>query len=110
MQNGHVRVVRELVQYNLGWLDAWLDAVDPEVQRRTDGATALMLASLNGHEEVVHELLEDEQVGVNLRRRSDGATAFVLACSKGQRKLSARYPNTRKWILIFDVDRMAQPP
>ena len=47
-----------------------------------DGATALILASCNGHDKVVKALLNHVQVDVNAAK-SNGATALIGACCNG---------------------------
>jgi general stress protein 26 len=67
-----LEVVRELLQNN---------NVDVNLQK-TDGATALYVASQNGHLEVVRELLQNNNVDVNLQK-TDGATALHMASQNG---------------------------
>ncbi|KAI2497246.1 hypothetical protein MHU86_17253 [Fragilaria crotonensis] len=47
------------------------------------GATALYIASQNGHLEVVRELLQHDNVDVNLQCTDDGATALIMASQNG---------------------------
>ncbi|KAI2490607.1 serine/threonine kinase [Fragilaria crotonensis] len=47
------------------------------------GATALYIASQNGHLEVVRELLQHDNVDVNLQCTDDGATALYMASQQG---------------------------
>ena len=67
-----VEVVHELLQHN---------KVGGNLQC-SDGATALYLASEQGHVEVVQELLQDDKVDVNVRN-TDGKTPLFIASQNG---------------------------
>ncbi|KAI2497240.1 serine/threonine kinase [Fragilaria crotonensis] len=60
-----------------------LDGANVNAQRDSDGATALYVASQNGHLEVVRELLQIDDVDVNLRSTDDGSTALYIASNEG---------------------------
>ena len=69
---GNLNVVRGLL----------LAGANVNAQRDTDGATALLAASGNGHLEIVHLLLGHDNVDVNAQRK-DGETALVMASRGG---------------------------
>jgi hypothetical protein len=75
-QEGHLEVVRELLQHN---------EVDVNLTRDT-GATALYTASQNGHVDIVHALLQHGKVDVN-RWFHTGSTALYVACQNGHVKV-----------------------
>ncbi|KAI2500615.1 serine/threonine kinase [Fragilaria crotonensis] len=60
-----------------------LDGANVNAQGDSDGATALYMASQNGHLEVVRELLQHDDVDVNLQRTDDGTTALFIASQDG---------------------------
>ncbi len=51
------------------------------------GSSALILASHNGHLEVVRLLLAHQDVDVNKTRKADGATALIIASHDGRVEL-----------------------
>ena len=69
---GNLNVVRDLL----------LAGANVNAQRDTDGATALLAASGNGHVEIVNLLLQHDNVDVNIQRKN-GGTALVMASRGG---------------------------
>jgi ankyrin repeat protein len=55
--------------------------------RAENGATALVVASLAGYDDVVRELLRHSEVNVNIFTFEDGATALHHASAKNQKKI-----------------------
>lgn len=68
---GQIAVVRELLQFG---------AIQVS---RSDGATPLMIAAQEGHNEIVQALLETDKSGLDVKEHSQGITALTLAVQEG---------------------------
>ena len=77
-KNGRTQTVAELLE-----LGADVDAAN------YNGTTALMIAALNGHTEIVAALLSCERIDVNAAN-SNGSTALIFAAQNGYTEIVAR--------------------
>ena len=55
--------------------------------QQNDGRTALMIASQNGHVEVVKALLTNDMVDANIHDNYDGVTALLMASQEGSMEI-----------------------
>ncbi len=102
---GNLNVVRDLL----------LAGANVNAQRDSDGATALLAASFNGHVEIVNHLLQHYNVDVNVER-DDGNTALDVARIEGHAnivRLLEKYvlEEDENWTLLGNAmtTRMADP-
>ncbi|MBD5164387.1 MAG: ankyrin repeat domain-containing protein [Helicobacter sp.] len=91
-KNGDIATLRKLLDFG----------VNVNFRDRTNGSTALMNAAMNGHTEIVKELI-DKEAGVNIQK-VNGLTALMYAAASGHTEVVKDLLNNGADINLHDKD------